>query len=476
MLSVPRRIFPAYYAEVLCPRLISLQRQNCSSHGGYQRKRFGTGFICFILRRTRKMPRKINIDHVTKIEGHAKLHIKIDKGEVKKVKLNLFEGSRFFEGILKGKHFNDVNHIASRICGICSVVHGITSVRTTEKAMNINVSEQTEVLREMLNIAGIIQSHAVHLYFLTLPDYTGHCNAVQMAQQHPQHIKKALNIKKFANDVVRIIGGRTVHPYTVRPGGFTRIPDENHFKQLLKFAKNCLSDARSTAETFCGLKYPDFSRETKHFALKGKHYFCPSDNIACAGSDKCFAVPDYEKHFKEYFKQGSTSEFTRKNEKSYMVGAWSRIRNNWDLLSRESKELTKCIMPRKFSPFMNNPAQAVEIFEGTKRVIDILESTDFSDEKPVEIKPKSGTGIAALEAPRGILFHKYKYNKKGITTFINLTTPTTQNLANLEEDIKNFLPTILNKPKKEIQLEIEKLIRAYDPCISCATHFLDIVW
>lgn len=422
------------------------------------------------------MPKNICIDHVTKIEGHAKLHVKIDKGKVKNAEMKIFEGSRFFEGILKGKHFNDINHIASRICGICSPVHGITSVKATEKAFNVKVSEQTELLRELLNIGGIIQSHIVHLYFLTLPDYTGHPNAVQMAQQHPHHIKKALNIKKFANDVVQVIGGRSVHPYTVVPGGFTRIPNQEQFTQLLKSAKACLDDARETAETFCGLKYPDFERETKHFALKGKCYFCPDDIVACVGSDKCFSVSDYEVHFKEYFKQGSTSEFAKKNEKSYMVGAWSRLRNNWALLSKESKELTNCIMSRKYSPFMNNPAQAVEIFEGTKRIIDLLEANEFTDEKPIEIKPQEGTGIAALEAPRGILFHKYKYNSKGITEFINITTPTTQNLANLEEDIKNFLPSILNKSKQEIQLEIEKLIRAYDPCISCATHFLEIVW
>ncbi|MBN1644590.1 Ni/Fe hydrogenase subunit alpha [Candidatus Woesearchaeota archaeon] len=422
------------------------------------------------------MVRKINIDHVTKIEGHARLHIKIDNGGVKKVKLNIFEGSRFFEGILKTKHFHDVNHIASRICGICSPVHGLTSVKATEKAMNVIVSEQTELLRELLNIGGTIQSHVVHLFFLTLPDYTGHPNAVQMAQTHPHHIKKALKIKQFGNEVVNVIGGRSIHPYTVCPGGFTRIPTRDQFKKLLKSAKSCLSDAKNAAEIFCGLKYPDFERKTKHFALKGKCYFCPEDVISCAGDKECISVPDYEAHFKEFFKQGSTAEFAKKDEKSYMVGAWSRILNNYNLLSKESKELTRCILPRKFSPFMNNPAQAVEIFEGTKRIIEVLESADFKDEKPAEIKPKQGTGIGANEAPRGIVFHKYKYDSKGITNFVNITTPTTQNLPNLEEDIKNFLPLILNKSKQEIQLEIEKLIRAYDPCISCATHFLQIVW
>jgi len=422
------------------------------------------------------MVTKINIDHITKIEGHARLHIKIDKGIVKKVSLDTFEGSRYFEGILKDKHFEDVNHVASRICGICSPVHGITSVKATEKAFGIVPSEQTQILRELLNIGGTIQSHVVHLYFLTLPDYTGHPNAVEMAQKHPDHIRCALKLKQFGNDIVQLIGGRTIHPYTLAPGGFTRIPSGDEFKKLLKTAKSCLDDAKKSAELFCGLPYPEFERKTKHFALKGKCYFCYNDIVKCTGSNECIPVPDYEAHFKEFFKQGSTAEFAKKDERAYMVGAWSRILNNMDLLSKESKELVRCILPRKFSPFMNNPAQAVEVFEGVSQVIDILESTDFHDEKPVNVKPKAGTGIAASEAPRGIVFHKYRYNKSGVTDFINITTPTTQNLPNLEEDIKNFLPSILNKPKEKMQLEIEKLIRAYDPCISCATHFLKIIF
>ena len=421
---------------------------------------------------------KINLNHITKIEGHAKLHIKIEKGEVKKAELKIFEGSRYFEGLLKDKKYNDVNHIASRICGICSPVHGLTSVKATEKAMGVQVSEQTEILRELLNIGGTIQSHVLHLYFLALPDYTGFPNAVQMAQKHPEKVKTALKIKQLGNEIVRVIGGRDIHPFTLTPGGFVRTPKPEEFKSLLADAKQCLADAEKTAHLFCGLDYPDFTRETKHYALKARKgcFWCPEDKITCTGSNECISVHNYESHFKEYFKQGSTSEFAKANEKSYMVGAWSRILNNYNELTKEGKEMTRCILPRKYNPFMNNPAQAVEIYEGIRRVIDALESTSFKPENPVEIKPKAGEGVGANEAPRGIVFHKYKYDKSGLTTFINITTPTTQNLQNLEDDIKHFLPSLLDKPKEVIQLEIEKLIRAYDPCISCATHFLEIIW
>ena len=420
--------------------------------------------------------KKINIDYITKIEGHAKLHIKIDKGEIKDVKLSLFEGSRYFEGILKAKRFNDLPHIASRICGICSPVHHLTSIKAIEKAFGVEPSEQANLLKEMLNIGGNIQSHVLHLYFLALPDYTGHSNAIEMAREHPQHVKSALCIKQAGNALVNVIGGRDIHPYTLVPGGFSRIPTKEQFSDLLKRLKGCVENAKDAVELFCGLDYPKFERKTKHFALKGKTYFAPTEKIACTGADECFAVPDYEAHFKEYFKQGSTSEFARADERDYMVGAWSRILTNKELLSKDARNRARCILPREHNPFMNNPAQAIEILEGMSRCIEIIETTDFKDEKPPLFKPKASTGVGANEAPRGILFHKYSFDAKGNSTFVNITTPTTQNLPNLEDDIRHFLPSLLDKPKEVIQLEIEKLIRAYDPCISCATHFLEIVW
>ncbi|MEM4263891.1 MAG: nickel-dependent hydrogenase large subunit, partial [Candidatus Woesearchaeota archaeon] len=333
--------------------------------------------------------KKINIDYITKIEGHAKLHIKIDKGEIKDVKLDLFEGSRYFEGILKAKRFNDMPHIASRICGICSPVHHLTSVKAIEKAFGVEPSAQAQLLKEMLNIGGIIQSHVLHLYFLALPDYTGHSNAVEMARDHPQHIKNALCIKQVGNALVNTVGGRDIHPYTLVPGGFSRIPAKEQFSDLLKKLKECVESAKDAVELFCGIEYPEFERKTKHFALKGKTFFAPTEKIACTGADECFAVPDYEAHFREYFKQGSTSEFARAGEKDYMVGAWSRILNNKELLSKESKNHARCIMPREHNPFMNNPAQAIEILEGMNRCIEIIETTDFKDETPPMFKPKA---------------------------------------------------------------------------------------
>lgn len=415
----------------------------------------------------------IKLNHITKIEGHARLHIVIDKGKVKEASLKIFEGSRFFEGILKNKMWNDLPNITSRICGICSPVHAITSVKAIENAFGVNVSKQSQFLRELVLIGGNIQSHVLHLYFLTLPDYTGYGNALEMLPKYKPEIERALRIKKVGNAMVNLLGGRDIHPIAVIPGGLSRIPDQKVVDCLLKQLKSIKKDAKDTIDLFLSLKYPEMIHKKLLVALNGGSYFNSSKIIVC-GDNTYFATTDYEKHFKEFFQEGSTSEFVQIEGKSYMVGALARMYNNFDTLSKPNQKLAKKILKNKDSPYMNNIAQAIEIYEGILRAINILENLQLKQEEPTKIVPRASTGIGATEAPRGILFHKYMFDKSGVCTFANITTPTSQNLLNLQEAIKLRLPAILDKSEDEIKCEIEKLIRAYDPCISCSTHFLEM--
>jgi len=201
----------------------------------------------------------IKMDYVTKIEGHAKLSIKIRKKQIKEVSLNLFEGARFFEGILKGKKYNDISPISSRICGVCSPVHGLTALKAVENAFNVKVSKQTNLLREMMHLGGIIQSHALHLYFLALPDYYGFESALQMASKHKNKIIKALRLKQLGNALVSEIGGRDIHPFTSVLGGFSRIPKQETWCLLLDKLKRSRKDAVDTVNLFLSLKYPEYS-------------------------------------------------------------------------------------------------------------------------------------------------------------------------------------------------------------------------
>ncbi len=418
--------------------------------------------------------KNIKLDHVTKIEGHAKLHVIIDKGKVKKADLQVFEGSRFFEGILKGKRYDDLSPISSRICGVCSVVHAITALESVEKAMGVKVSKQTRKLRQVMNIAGTLQSHTLHLYFMVLPDYFGFSNALKLAAENKELIVRALDLKRFGNRIVRAIGARDVHPFTFVVGGISRSPEQEELDSILQECKKLIPAGKKTMELFAKIKVPDFELKRNYYALTGGNYFCGGDKITCYSNEE-ISTQKYENHVSEYFQEGSTSEFVMdKKGNSYMVGAMARILIKGNLLSEESRKYQKIIEKNKFNPFYNNLAQAIEIFECLKQIEKILTNFKVKKELPIKFKEKAGNGIGAFEAPRGILFHRYTIDKNGFCTSANITTPTSQSLQNLQENIRNFLPKIVNQSEEKIKLMVEELIRAYDPCISCSTHFLEL--
>jgi len=421
------------------------------------------------------MSRKLNLEHIAKIEGHAKLYVKVSGGQVKKVEMRVLEGARVFEGILLEKKFNELSHISSRICGVCSVAHTISAISAVENAFNIKVSEQTRLIRELLTIGGTIQSHALHLYFLTLPDYVGVGGAMGLMRKYRTILDRALRIKRLGNNLVFTLAGRDVHPISCVVGGFSTIPAKENIDALLSELKKCKNDAVETAKLFLSLSYPEVMTESPHFALSGGSYFYSDKIVRCEGG-ACFSTKDYKDHFKEYLRPGSVAEFVTQEGKSYFVGALARVANNFELLSDESKEYAKKVIERKDNPFMNVPAQAIEILEGVNRAIDILSSTEFKPEAPIEfnVMPCACEGISAYEAPRGILFHNYSFDSKGYCTAADITTPTSQNLQHMEATIKDYLQSILGRNPDEIKQELEKLIRAYDPCISCSTHFLQL--
>lgn len=420
--------------------------------------------------------KKIKLDHITKIEGDATLEVKIDKGKVLKVELQVLEGARFFEGIIKRKSYNDVTPLVSRICGICSCIHQAASFKAIEDAFLIKPSKQTMRLRELMCLGERLRSHATHLYLLALPDYLGFESAVSMGKEHNDKISRALKIISLGNDLVETVGGRDIHPVSCVVGGFSKIPKDSELKALLKRVKDIKADVVETAELFATLDYPDFERETQYFALENKNsYSLLKGEISCVGN-YCIPLNTYVDHFEEYIQSYSTAKFVVAEKKGYRVGAIARMNNNMKFLKKDAKKIVKKsgIKFPSHNPFINNFCQAVENVHEVDRVIEILTNMTPKDEKPVKVKLRSSRGISVVEAPRGILFHDYTFDKSGKLTKANIITPTQQNLLNIEDDIKAYLPSILNLKKEKIILELEKLIRSYDPCISCSTHFLKV--
>lgn len=415
----------------------------------------------------------IKLDHITKIEGHAQLSLKIDKNEIKSLDLEVFEGARYFEAIVRDRRWDEAPVLTSRICGTCSPIHVITSLRAVEDAFGIKVSKQTSYLRELMALGSMIQNHVSHLYFLALPDYLGYGSALEMAGKYKKDIMTALKLRKVGYEIVRLIGGREIHPMTAVVGGFSKLPNANQIKDMLNNLMDARNDALYTAQLFQKLKYPQFERQRAEFALRKDNEYPFIEGQIGSLDKKTIKTHDYDKHFKEYIEKDSSAKFAVVEGKSYMVGAIARVNINYRNLSYNAKRAAR-IKPPYNNPFLNNVAQAIEIVHAIDRCISILKDIKIQDEPQPQIVPKKGVGIGVSEAPRGLVFHKYEFDGDGIIRSADIITPTSQNLKSIEDDLLLYIPTLLRLPEDKLILEIEKLIRSYDPCISCSAHFLKV--
>ncbi len=417
--------------------------------------------------------RTVKLDHITKIEGHAKLHIKAEDNKITHLELGAFEGARYFEGLIVGRKHYDIPIITSRICGICSCIHVTASVQAVEAAFGIKASEQTNKLRELMVIGERIRSHASHLYLFALPDYLGFESSIAMASKHKKEVGQALELIKLGNNIVTAVGGREMHPISTVPGGFTSLPKQDELRELLSRLKQQKQQAISTIELFASLNYPEFENKTQYLALDDNGYSTISGNIV--SSDQQINSDDYLKHISEEIKEYSTAKFSTVNNKPFFVGSLSRLNNHADSVSKDTQKFIKKFKLKFpiYNPFINNLCQALEMVHHFDEAINLIENLSIKQEVPVKVEDKTGRGVSAVEAPRGLLFHDYEF-KNGKLIKANIITPTAQNLNNLESDLRAYVPSLLKLSEKQLKLEIEKLIRAYDPCFSCSAHFLQL--
>lgn len=423
--------------------------------------------------------RRIKLDYITKIYGHASLDVKIRESKVKKAELNVFESSRFFEALVRNKKYDEIPKITSRICGICSASHNITSLMAIENAFGVNPSRQTRELRELLILGGWIQSHALHSYFLALPDYLGFSSILEMCGKYKEEVERAFRLKGLGGKIQTTIGGSSIHPLTTGINGFNKIPKRQELDELLNSLRNGRKDALETVKLFSSLKKPRFERKRKFIALKSKNEYAILSGDVGIG-DRCLPQKDYRKNLKLEKRSYSTSKFVTWQGKEFMVGPLARLNINKEFLSKNAKKSLDILgisLPT-YSPFDANLARVIEIVHCIDRSIDIINRIGLRQEENAfdfkKLKKKSYFGFALTEAPRGILHHSYKIDKKGIVKGSDIITPTAKNLEGIENDVKSFLPHLLKEPKSKIISGLEKLIRSYDPCISCSTHFLEV--
>lgn len=419
----------------------------------------------------------IHLDHITKIEGHAKLNLSVHDGKVDTCDLSATEGARYFEGLIRGRRYDEACEITSRICGICSTAHVIGSITAIEDALGFMPSIQTNMLRILITLAERIRSHATHLYFLALPDFVGYESALAMAKKFKPELQRAISMMKAGNSMLKTFAGRDIHPVSATVGGWLHLPKQDEIKKIEEDLKSTMDAAIETCRLFFSLKVPDFTSEGDWFSIRDEKDYSSITGLFTSG-DIFFEKNGYRDFLREYQTPDSTANFVVRQDRRYMVGALARINNNLDLLMPQAAKMLKestIRFPSK-NPFHNNIAQAIELVYSIERAIEICKDLKIEPEKPAKIPLGAGTGISCTEAPRGTLWHEYTLEENGTITNANIITPTAQNLLNMQEDIRKFVPTTLDKTKEEIVLEIEKLIRSYDPCFSCSAHFLEVNW
>ncbi|WXG43793.1 MAG: Ni/Fe hydrogenase subunit alpha [Promethearchaeati archaeon SRVP18_Atabeyarchaeia-1] len=419
----------------------------------------------------------VQVDYVARVEGEALIDVKVDNGEIKELKLNIWEPPRFFEGFLVGCKYSDVPDIVSKICGICPVAHMITSCRAVENAMSFAPSQQTRRLRDLLAWSQNLSSHVLHVYFLAAPDFLGYDSAITMLPKYGDVVKRALKMKTVANELTTVVGGRAVAPPACVVGGFTRLPSEDALKRSREALKGIKQDAVETVKLVSQLKLPDFERETEFVAVRGEKEYAINEGYLC--SSKGIKAP--EREFRKYIAEVQAPHSNAKWSKvagrdSFQVGALARVNLNQDQLSEDSKsaiEESGFKFPTTNS-FAITAAQAIEIIQSIDACISIIDEILPLKEDKQSVTVAPGEGYAITEAPRGLLYHNYRINRKGYIEKADIVSPTAHNSLNMENDLKALVQKYIDLPTEKLTFLCEQLIRAYDPCFSCSVHSLKV--
>ena len=423
-----------------------------------------------------KLSCEVKVHHLTRVEGHGNINISIKNGVVKKAQWEVVETPRFFEAMLVGKHWENAPYICGRICGICSIGHTLASIRAVENAFGITPTPQTANLRLLLKHMETLQSHILHLYFLAAPDFLGAGSVLPLAKSHPEVVQRALRLKLLANEACDIIGGRRLHPTRTVVGGFTMLPEKEQLKEIRRRLLASVPDLLASAELFKTFVIPDFSRETEFVSLKGDtdYPFIGGDLVSSDGVVK--KEEQYRAMTNEYCTKCFTSKLSKLSRPSFAVGALARLNNNFALLHPTAREISKSLglTPVSHNPYMSNVAQLVECVQvvlDSVRLIDTLLGNPWQEPRQ-PVQAKKGAGVGAVEVPRGILYHYYKFDKDGRVAKADCVIPTSQNHANILHDLEALAGQYAKTGKKdrEIELLAEMLVRAYDPCISCSVH------
>jgi coenzyme F420-reducing hydrogenase alpha subunit len=419
----------------------------------------------------------IHVPALARVEGEGALYIGVENGAVKEIKVNIYEPPRFFEGFLRGRFLQDVPDITARICGICPVAYQMSSVRALENALGIEVSPQARLVRGLMYCGEWIESHVLHIFMLQGPDLTGHDSALTLAADAPDVVKNALRMKKIGNQILKIIGGRSVHPVNACVGGWYSWPNAEELRALLPDLEWGLEQALWAVGWANTLPYPQLEPDYEFVALhRDDEYAILDGNILSSKSGQITEAEFETNYIEKHVRHSNALHSRTAGGQKYLVGPLARLNLNFEQLGAKAKGAANEIDLKLpvCNPYKALLARAIETVEVFDRAIRLVGEYAPQGSSSAPLSLRAGRGAAASEAPRGLLYHRYDLDDKGLVQQAKIVPPTAQNLGRMEADLWELAPQLLKMPQADATLTAEHLLRSYDPCISCATHFLKL--
>ena len=420
---------------------------------------------------------EINVPVLARVEGEGALDLFVRNGQIEKLNLRIFEPPRLFEKFLEGRSYQEVPDMVARICGICPVAYQMSAVHAIENAFGIEITPWVRAMRRLIYCGEWLESHSLHIHLLAAPDFLGYTNVAEMAKDHPEVVQRGLMLQRIGNDLIRLLGGRSVHPVGVKVGGFYHAPTKAEMSEMQQRLEQVLQEAEQLVHWTASLDLPDAQDAFECVALSHKEEYGMNEGRLLSTQALDITVEEFEQYFAEHQVPYSTALHCLHQGQPYMVGPLARLNLNASTLPDKVQQLihqTNIHFP-SFNSFHSIIARAIEIYYALHEAATILKDYQVPEASAASFKPKAGVGYACTEAPRGILWHRYEMDAQGRVVSAKIVPPTSQNQARIEADIKTSLSaSLLERTDDDIRLHCEKIIRNYDPCISCATHFLDL--
>jgi sulfhydrogenase subunit alpha len=424
-----------------------------------------------------KKTRTIKVDYLARVEGEGAMWVKIKDGEVADVKLKIFEPPRFFEAFLRGRNFTEAPDITARICGICPVAYQMSAVHAMEDACGVRVDGPLRALRRLMYCGEWIESHTLHIYLLHAPDFLGYESAIHMAKDFGYIVQRGLQLKKAGNQIISLLGGREIHPINVRVGGFYKAPAKADLLPLVERLQWARDTALETVRWVATFQFPDFEQDYEFVALSHPDEYPFNDGRIVSSKGLEIAVREYEAHFaEEQVPYSNALHSVLKTRGAYFVGPMARYNLNFEKLAPIAQEAARSagLGCECRNPFKSIIVRAVEVLQACEEALRIIDAYEAPEQSALDVRPRLATGCSCTEAPRGILYHRYRIDGQGVILEAKIVPPTSQNQKTIESDLWKFVSKYLDLPADKLRWQCEQSIRNYDPCISCATHFLKL--